>query len=80
MYTFINVFLITLKHIAHYYYNWCEEDIYIYIYISVCVCMYLYYVYILYSFIYIGIWNSCYYNLYFCNLKMDLNLESFMKL
>ena len=42
--------------------------------------MYLYYVYILYSFIYIGIRNSCYYNLYFCNLKMDLNLESFMKL
>ena len=31
MYTFINVFLITLKHIAHYYYNGFEEDIHFYI-------------------------------------------------
>ena len=43
MYTFINVFLITLKHIAHYYYNGFEEDIYIYIYIYLCVyvCIYI---------------------------------------
>ena len=42
MYTFINVFLITLKHIAHYYYNGFEEDIYIYIYLCVYVCTFLY--------------------------------------
>ena len=35
------MFLITLKNIAHYYYNGFEENIYIYIYIyvSVCVCV-----------------------------------------